>query len=180
MIQGHPFIEQRHGDFTMILTDYVAVYGAVVATAVAVWDVFKWKKGRTNITLSCYLAKMVGNMVVPSGGRLYDGTSDEEDQRRKRFVVYKIKNTGGTSITVLSLGGKDKDGKPFVVSGSNLPLPQTVQAHASVSIYVPLDGTSESIREFCVTDDLDTEWCCKAGTFQKQLAEYRWTMGNQG
>jgi hypothetical protein len=166
-------------DFQTHLMDYVAIYGAVIATAVAVWDVIKWKKDRAHITLSCYLAKMVGNMVVPSGGRLYDGTSDEEDRRRERFIVFDMTNTGGIPITVRSLGGKETNGELFVISG--LALPQTMQPHASISVHVPLDGTTESIREFHVVDEIGTEWCCKARTFQKfqkQLAEYRRTTGH--
>lgn len=171
-------MEQLHMEFPMTLMDYVAIYGSVVATAVAALNFIKWKKDRAHVALSCYLAKMVGNMVVPSGGRLYNGTSDEEDLRRPRFIVYDIKNTGGTPITVRSLGGKETDGKLFVISGSSLALPQTIQPHAPIVIPVPLDETPESIREFYVTDDIGREWRCKACIFQKQLAEYRRKMGN--
>jgi hypothetical protein len=164
-------------EFPMTFMDYVATYGAAVATAVAALDFIKWKKHRAHVTLSCYLAKMVNNMIVPSGGRLCDGTSDEEDRRRKRFIAYKIKNTGGTPITVQSLGGKEKDGKLFVISGCNLSLPQTIQPHNSIVISVPLDEEPELIREFYVRDAIGKEWHCKAQKFQKQLAEYREKMG---
>lgn len=163
-------------EFPMTFMNYVAIYGAVVATAVAALNFIKWKKNRAHVALSCYLAKMVSNMVVPSGGRLYNGTSEEEDLRRPRFIVYDIKNTGGTPITVRSLGGKETDGKLFVISG--MALPQTIQPHASIVIRVPLDETPESIREFYVKDDIGREWSCKACSFQKQLAEYRRKMGN--
>ncbi len=162
----------------MILMDCVAIYGAVVATAVGVWDFIKWKKERAHITLSCYLGKMVGNMVVPSGGRLYDGTSDDQDLQRQRFIAYNIKNTGGTLITVQSLASKDKDGQQKVICGKTLNLPQTIQPGASVTISVPLDGTEGAIRGFYVRDGVGREWRCKARIFQKQLAEYLRKMGD--
>ncbi len=165
-------------DFQMRFMDSVAIYGAVVATAVALWDVIKWRKAQAHITLSCYLTKMVDNMVVPSGGRLCNGTSDEEDRQRERFIAYNIKNTGGTAITVQSLASKDKDGQLKVVCGKALNLPQTIQPAVSVTVPVPLDGTEGTIRGFYVRDAIGREWCCKACIFQKQLAEYRRKMGN--
>jgi len=165
-------------DFPMTFMDYVAIYGAGVATAVAALDFIKWKKDRAHVILSCYLAKMVDNMVVPSGGRICNGTSDEDDRRHDRFIVYAVKNDGGTPITVRSLGGKETDGKLFVISGSTLTLPLTIQPNASKEIPVPLGESPESIREFCVTDGIGREWRYKACIFQKQLAEYRRKMGN--
>jgi hypothetical protein len=162
----------------MTLMNYVAIYGAVIATGVAIWDIIKWKKDRAHIKLTCYLAKMVGNMVLPSGGRLCDGTSDEEDRRQSRFIAYDIKNTGGVPITLRSLGGKEDDGKLFVVCGSNLPLPQTIRPHESNIIPVPLGEKPESIRKFYIMDAIGKEWYCKAYKFQKQLSEYRRTVGN--
>jgi len=155
----------------MVFMDYVAIYGATVATAVAVLDFLKWRKDQAHITVSCYLGKMVNNMVTPSGGRLYDGTPEEENTRRPRFIVYGIGNTGGTPITIRSLGGKETDGRLFVISGAALP--QIIQPHTSAVIRVPLDGVPESIREFHVLDHVGRECRCNAAVFQKQLAEWR-------
>ena len=161
--------------FTMTFMDLVAIYGAGVATTVAVWDIVKWRKAQARVTLSCYLAKMVDNMVVPSGARLYNGTSDEQDRQRPRFIAYDIKNTGGTPITTQSLGGRYRDGKLFVISGHTLLLPQTIQTGASLLVPMPLGETPEAIQiqEFHVNDAVGREWRCKALGFQKQLAAYR-------
>jgi len=121
---------------------------------------------------------MVDNMVVPSGGRLYDGASQEKDRQRPRFIAYNIKNTGGTPITVQSLGSKDKDGQLKVICGKPPTLPQTIQPGSSITMPVPLNGTEGTIREFYVRDAIGREWRCRARSFQKQLTEYRQKMGN--
>ena len=151
----------------MTFMNYVAIYGAVIATGVAIWDIIKWKKERANIKLYCYLAKMVSNQVLPSGGQLDDGTSEEQDSQRKRFIAYKINNTGGTVITVQSIGSEDRDGQLKVVCGKALNLPQTIQPGASIIIPVPLDGTEATVRRFYVRDAIGREWNCKTRKFQK-------------
>ncbi len=159
--------------FPMKFTEGVAIYAAIVATIVAVWDVIKWRRGQAQVTLSCYLAKKVDNIVMPSGGRLCDGVPDEMDRTLPRFIVYDIKNSGGTPITIRSLGGKETDGKHFFISG-NLLLPQTIQPGASLTVLdVPLGDTPEAIWQFSVTDAIGREWCCTARSFQKQLKVYR-------
>ena len=158
--------------FPMKFTEGVAIYAAIVATIVAVWDVIKWRKGQAQVTLSCYLAKKVDKMVIPSGGRICDVAPDEMDRILPRFIMYNIKNSGGTPITIRSLGGKETDGKHFVISG-NLLLPQTIQPGDSLSVHVPLGDTPEAICQFSVTDAIGREWCCTASSFQKQLKVYR-------
>ena len=160
--------------FPMKFTEGVAIYAAIVATIVAVWDVIKWRKGRAQVTLSCYLAKKVDNMVIPSGGRLCDGAPDEMDRILPRFIMYDIKNSGGTPITIRSLGGKGTDGKPFVVIGGDVLLPHTIKPGDSLPVPdVPLGDTPEAISQFYVTDAIGRKWCCTARSFQKQLKVYR-------
>ena len=150
------------------------IYTAIVATIVAMIVFIKWRKGQARVTLSCILAKKVDNIVMPSGGRLLEDSPDEMDRTLPRFILYDIKNSGGIPITIQSLGGKETDGKLFVVICGDVLLPHTIQPGDSLPVPdVPLGDTPEAISQFYVTDAIGRKWCCTARSFQKQLKVYR-------
>jgi hypothetical protein len=67
----------------------IAVYAAVVATAVAVWDVVKWKMQGPNLEVE-----------VQTGMRLYSGEFPDE----REFVVMRVTNRGDRPTTITNMG----------------------------------------------------------------------------
>ena len=66
-----------------------AVYAAVVATAVAVWDVVKWKMQGPNLEIE-----------VQSGMKLYGGGATDE----REFIVMRVTNRGDRPTTITNMG----------------------------------------------------------------------------
>lgn len=74
---------------TEFYTVAIAVYAAVVATAVAVWDVVKWKMQGPNLEVE-----------VQSGMKLYGaGVPDERE-----FIVMRVTNRGDRPTTITNMG----------------------------------------------------------------------------
>ena len=67
----------------------IAVYAAVVATAVAVWDVVKWKMQGPNLEVE-----------VQSGMKLYGGGVPDE----RKFIVMRVTNRGDRPTTITNMG----------------------------------------------------------------------------
>lgn len=67
----------------------VAVYAAIVATAVAVWDVVKWKMQGPQLEVE-----------VQSGMRLYGRPTPDE----REFVVMRVTNRGDRPTTITNMG----------------------------------------------------------------------------
>jgi len=153
--------------------DLLALYGAIVATSVAAWDIVKWRAERPRLKVDCYLAKMVGNMCVPSGGTVYLGQNEtpEEDARRPRFVAYNIQNHGGVPIAIHNIGGRFNDGQHFMHVPGVIKLPHTLAPGESVLVPTPPDDLAlNTVSEFSVTDGLGRRWTCSPNVVRRQHA----------
>ena len=67
----------------------IAVYAAVVATAVAIWDVVKWKMQGPNLEVQ-----------VQSGMKLYGGGATDD----REFIVLRVTNRGDRPTTITTMG----------------------------------------------------------------------------
>lgn len=74
---------------TEFYTVAVAVYAAIVATAVAVWDVVKWKMQGPNLEVE-----------VQSGMKLYGGGVPDD----REFIVMRVTNRGDRPTTITNMG----------------------------------------------------------------------------
>ena len=78
-----------HVTVVELLTVAIAVYAAVVATAVAIWDVVKWKMQGPRL-----------EVVAQSGIRLYGaGQADDRD-----YIVLRVTNRGDRPTTLTNMG----------------------------------------------------------------------------
>jgi hypothetical protein len=68
--------------------DYVAWWGAIIATGVLIWDIIKWKKSGPKIIIS-----VSANMQI---------TSDPDN---KLWVTIRAKNIGDRGTTITNLAG---------------------------------------------------------------------------
>ncbi len=73
----------------MSITDTLALWGALVATGVLAWDIFKWKTEGPKINISAN-----ANIKV-IGDELLEG---------KTFISIDIRNIGGGASTILKIG----------------------------------------------------------------------------
>ena len=77
----------------MTSTDWLAIYGALLGTALAAWDVAKYLQERAKLRLSCYLAEeytpgvdyVPGEVVVviPFGSKLGEAAKKPEEVRQE-------------------------------------------------------------------------------------------------
>ena len=67
----------------------IAVYAAIVATAVAIWDVVKWKMQGPNLQVE-----------VQSGMKIYGGRVPDE----REFIVMRVTNRGDRPTTITNMG----------------------------------------------------------------------------
>ncbi len=76
-------------NFTLTTTEIVAWWGAVIATLVLLWDVYKWKTSGPQIKFSAS-----SNMQI-IGDPLKEG---------KKYITVKAVNVGDRSTTITNLG----------------------------------------------------------------------------
>lgn len=93
----------------MTATDFIAAYGAFLATVLAVWEFLKYRREGRRLRVNCY----VGAVVQPGAGVI-----------ARNLLVYDIANTGGQPIVVTTVGGALRDGSAFMLSG---PLGRSAQ-----------------------------------------------------
>lgn len=139
----------------MTATDFLAIYGSLLATGLAAWDVAKYVLERPRLRLQCYIARIVGAVI-----------SDQN-----RLLAYSIANTGGKPIVVTTVGGADADGTFFMLVQNVDQLPRTLQPGESMLITGPLPADIHRIGHFHVIDALNRPWRTSTDTVAKQLAE---------
>ena len=76
-------------NITFTATDIVAWWGAIIATTVLVWDIYKWRTSGARIRL-----------LVQSGMKLF-GDPDMEDDT---FITFKVTNIGDRPTTITAVG----------------------------------------------------------------------------
>lgn len=92
----------------MELKDWVAVYGAVLSTLVAAWNVYLYFTDKGKLKVKCYLADIVGDGEVV----------------KSNVLTYSVTNVGKKPIYVSTIGGKYKDsagGKYFLINMRRIP-----------------------------------------------------------
>ena len=72
----------------MSASDWAAWWGAVIATGVLVWDVYKWRKSSSNVRVSAS-----ANMRTLAGGQLKDDKN----------IVVEVANNGDKTTTLTHL-----------------------------------------------------------------------------
>ena len=72
-------------------TDIVAWWGAILATTVLVWDIYKWKTSGSKLRL-----------LVQTGMKLMGDPETEDDT----FVTFKVTNIGDRPTTITVVGFK--------------------------------------------------------------------------
>lgn len=136
-------------------TDWLAIYGSVLATILAVWDVTKYFLERPRLRVQCYVA----NIIRP-GDRPGD---------LPRLLAYSVANTGGKAVVVNSIGGVKTNGNYFVID-PNPQLPHTLQPGESLRITCPLPPDIQAIKHFHASDGLGKDWKASTDAVKQQLA----------
>jgi hypothetical protein len=70
------------------ISEVAAWWGAILATIVLFWDIYKWRTSGPLISLSC-----------SANSQIVGGHQNE----KKIFIVVKARNTGGSSTTITNL-----------------------------------------------------------------------------
>ncbi|MEJ1402549.1 MAG: hypothetical protein RPU61_03400 [Candidatus Sedimenticola sp. (ex Thyasira tokunagai)] len=78
-------------NITLSTTDIVAWWGAIIATIILVWDVYKWKTSGAKI-----------RYFVSSEMKLFGGIEDND----KTYITFRVANIGDRPTTITTIGGK--------------------------------------------------------------------------
>lgn len=78
-------------NISLSTTDIVAWWGAIIATTVLVWDVFKWITSGAKIRL-----------LVSSNMQMFGGF----EQNDKNYITLRVTNVGDRPTTISTIGGK--------------------------------------------------------------------------
>ena len=136
----------------MSSTDLLAIYGALLATGLAAWDVFKYFHERAKLRVSCYVAEE----FTPGVGRT-----------ASNLLAYSIANVGGRPIVVTTIGGELASGKSFMIIQNALP--KTLQPGEALLLSAPMPENVTSITRFIVHDAIGNRWDTSPDNVWKQL-----------
>lgn len=142
----------------MSITDVLAGYGALLATAIAGWEVAKYfLYERPRLRLTVYAAEM----VVPGSGA-----------HVRNLLTYNIANTGGRAMVVTTLGGSLRSGTHFLITDVGLRVPQTLQPEESTSFTITMSDMPplDQILDFSVHDAVGRRWTTSPEGVRKQIA----------
>lgn len=102
----------------MTTTDYIAIYGATVATLVLIWDGIKWfaTGPKLRVSARCHVAYL--DSRVTKTERIESG----EVRHLAEYCHIEVVNVGDRPTTIMSIEGthKRKKGEMQVVSGGVL------------------------------------------------------------
>jgi hypothetical protein len=122
--------------------DPIGVYGAVLSTLVAAWQAMQWWVERSRIDVECYLAKRVGNTILPSGSNVVaEGNPPPgwlPDHLLQRFIAINVKNTGGKPIVIQRAGGHLKNGHVLIGLDGPVALPHALSPGDAILLTLPL------------------------------------------
>lgn len=108
----------------MIVKDPIAVYGAVLSTLVAIWNVFLFITDRGKLKVHCYIADVIGVGEV----------------LERNVLVYSLTNVGRKPIYVTTIGGafkrKNNESQYFLVS-TRQQLPMRLEPGQNLTEYTP-------------------------------------------
>lgn len=138
----------------MTITDLLVVYAAILATALAAWDVAKYVLERPRQKVACYVAKIVDPQQGSSSGAL---------------LAYQIANTGGKPVIMNSVASAYHSGKQFMMVSNTVALPRFLQPGESISVPGLLPNDVDQVKPFWVADGLGKEWKATTKTVMKQL-----------
>ena len=139
----------------MTITDFLAVYGAILATLIAGWDLAKFALERPRLRVSCY----IGQLVTP-------GVGVSPPNR----IVYSVANTGGKAVVVTTLGGALRSGSYFMFIPDTVQLPITLQPGESMVVPGPMPENLDDVTRFIVHDGLGKQWKASTKVVREQLA----------
>src|SRR4051812_21487954 len=106
------------------MTDWVAVYGAVLATALAIWEAYKYRQDRPRLRVEAEIAGLRIRFVVPGDG--VEWKDQYLDTGNPPFLAVTITNIGRHSVVVDRVGGK-QSGVDFSIKYPPVELPVTVE-----------------------------------------------------
>ena len=108
----------------MKITDMLAIYGAIVSTWVAAWNVYKyyWHE-HPRLRVRAYVARTRVRFLSRTGWAiLYDG--EQEENLNPPFLAFEITNIGGRDIIVTEVVGGYRTGPTFRVHNDDVKYPQ--------------------------------------------------------
>ncbi|MBI4650582.1 hypothetical protein HY745_04705 [Candidatus Desantisbacteria bacterium] len=86
------FLNIKLGEYDMNVTDIAAWWGAIIATLVFAWDIFKWVMSGTFLRLN----------VSPNMSILSSGIQNPDESK---YILIEVSNTGDKKTTITNLVG---------------------------------------------------------------------------
>ena len=140
----------------MKVTEFLAVWGAVVSTIAILWNVYRDVTDRGKLRVVCYL----GNMVTPGG------SPDPND-----YLVWRVANAGLQPVVVTHVGGALAV-KHFMIT-PHASLPKTLQPGEYFLEYTAdLSALDHGLRFLAAWDSLNRTYKITRKNQKQVQAEY--------
>ncbi|MBN8584072.1 MAG: hypothetical protein J0M37_03190 [Ignavibacteria bacterium] len=129
----------------MDFTFFLAIYGALLSTLIAFWNVYIYSKDKGNLKVDCSFTYEIGYLA-----------------RNEIHLSFTITNIGRRDVVVKGLAGTSKNKKKFLLFAgmNNTKLPKTLKPGEYVieQIFNYKDLFSNKINTIYVYDSLGNEY----------------------
>jgi hypothetical protein len=139
----------------MSLADWLAFYGAGLATALAGWEIYKYRQERPQLRVEALIAGLSIRFVVP--GESVEWKDQFLQGGNPPFLAVKIANVGRHPVVVARVGGT-QGGVDFSIKYPPVELPQTLEPNAVMQVAGPPTLVDDSLERLGVWDPTGRKW----------------------
>lgn len=140
----------------MSIADWLGIYGAILATGLAVFEVFKYIRERPCLKVRTYFAGLTITFVVP--GRTVRYRSESVPTGNDPFLAFRITNPRGVPNNLVRVGGTLRDGDEFELTYDPVTLPRRLEPGDSVDFAGDPNVVSGDLSYLAVWDTSGRKW----------------------
>ncbi|MFF2911223.1 hypothetical protein [Paenibacillus sp. NPDC057934] len=138
----------------MKMTEYIAIYAAIIATSTFIWNIVTWILNKRKLKLECRFVVMRGTIESPHVGE---------------FIEYKILNVSDKPLRVSSISGTTStpNGKGYF-SLASTEIPRSISPMDSFSLYKEAPHIFNSnLRSLHIEDSVGRIYKMKRSSLKK-------------
>jgi hypothetical protein len=133
----------------------LAIYGAVLASALALWEIYKYGQDRPRLRVKAWIAEFRIRFVVH--GESVERKDEFLETGNPPFLAVEIANVHRLPVVVARVGGI-QGGVDFSIKYPPVELPQTLEPDAVMQVAGPSSLADESLESLGVWDLTGRRW----------------------
>jgi len=146
------------GPFSRI-EDWIGLYGALMATGVAIWDLYKYRHEQPRLNVRCSVAELTVRFFPIEGETAGVETEGEGlPTGQPHFLAYRVTNVGGRPIIVADVGGTYHGGTKFRVRYPPVELPKRLEAGEFLELATDLRIVGKNLASLAAWDSVGKAW----------------------